>query len=61
MVHCTALDKAPGQVAVNIEYRENDKLVSSEPRIREKVVNRRCPDSSHVVMTSHTVKRANNA
>ena len=28
----TALDWAPGQVAVNIEYRENDKLVSSEQR-----------------------------
>ena len=41
MVHCTALDWAPGQVAVNIEYRENDKLVSSEQRSREKVVNRR--------------------
>ena len=28
----TALDWAPGQVAVNIAYRENDKLVSSEQR-----------------------------
>ena len=37
----TALNWAPGQVAVNIEYRENDKLVSSEQRSREKVVNRR--------------------
>ena len=51
MVHCTALDKAPGQVAVNIEYRENDKLVSSEPRSREEIVNRRgvacCDDISY--------------
>ena len=46
-LHCTRLGT---WVAVNIEYRENDKLVSSEQRSREKVVNRRlfacCDDIS---------------
>ena len=53
----TALDWAPGQVAVNIEYREKDKLVSSEQRAGSH--QERCLACSSQCCDDISVKRAN--